>query len=730
MFRAPCRSSSSFSLTDFNKWKAKSCFTAQASAWCGMASVSGTGFLSKVKTRSTGGFRQKDSCQRRWQSLSYLASDGATQSFPPSPGAELQATWGECSWLQNPHERLDTQLDWMRTRDVQLGHSLTTAQLLDMRDKENLKADTEMCKLIEALRAAETRAKTQEEERQQALQQLQTSSETQNKLLNHIEELNQRLSHTAQNHSEVQEQLSEANNKISQACLEKAILSTQVLKLEGNIKELKAKLAEALCDKDGLNQEKTGLRWRAQIPELHLERTQPGSLVCEHHDHLLNAESHSNKQDQETAVMKEESKALKEVNEKMTQLEMMKQRLEVLQSQIQEITAERIISSKPITDLETKHSQMIREKEGPLNKMIENRHVMKEKCCQLRDCMEVLQLDKQKVQDQCLCLEAKVLEKEEKLHLQVEEYQKQDKIRVQNIEELKVVASHLTEKWQKVALNLQSTQDELEELRKNNSINELQLEVEHLAAEIKKLKKMGQKDKEQIDYLLQHKASIEKLLMENKKESESLLRAELDACQQELKWERSRSQALLHRYKDKGSEAVRIQDKETETDLSESSLLWEPSSDCRSSQNKSTQVCMESSEVQRLKHKLAEKEKELMQKEEAMMILREMEKTEAQIRISAPELKMSAMCAGASELKVENENQLQVIRFKQPIQDLHTTTEKLSKSSNVEGPNPSHCSEEFNLQQTPCYLFPDGIFLAELVDICSPDEDEEEGGNK
>lgn len=31
--------------------------------------------------------------------------------------------------------------------------------------------------------------------------------------------MNQRLSHTRQNHSEVQEQLSEANNKISQACL-------------------------------------------------------------------------------------------------------------------------------------------------------------------------------------------------------------------------------------------------------------------------------------------------------------------------------------------------------------------------------------------------------------------------------------------------------------------------------------------------------------------------------
>lgn len=35
---------------------------------------------------------------------------------------------------------------------------------------------------------------------------------------------------------------------------EKAILSTQVLKLEDNIKEIKSKLTEALCDKDHLIQ--------------------------------------------------------------------------------------------------------------------------------------------------------------------------------------------------------------------------------------------------------------------------------------------------------------------------------------------------------------------------------------------------------------------------------------------------------------------------------------------
>lgn len=46
-------------------------------------------------------------------------------------------------------------------------------------------------------------------------------------------------------------------------------------------------------------------------------------------------------------------------------------------------------------------------------------------------------------------------------------------------------------------------------------------------------------------------------------------------------------------------------------------------------------------------------------------------------------------------------------------------------------PNLSGCSDETDLQQKSApSLYPDGIFLAELVDICSPDEYEEEGEDK
>ncbi len=84
-----------------------------------------------------------------------------------------------------------------------------------------------------------------------------------------------------------------------------------------------------------------------------------------------------------------------------------------------------------------------------------------------RESVEVLELEKLKLQDHFLSLQVGVLEKEEKLRLQEEEYQKQDAARVQSTEELKAVVSHWTEKWQKVALTLQSTQEELEELKKS-----------------------------------------------------------------------------------------------------------------------------------------------------------------------------------------------------------------------------------------------------------------------
>ncbi|XP_019116437.2 golgin subfamily A member 6-like protein 22 [Larimichthys crocea] len=895
MFRPSCRSSSPFSLTDLDMWDTKSRFTAQTSAWCGMATVSGTGFMSKVSTStsgSTGAFRQNDPGLRKWQSLSHLTPETPTRSFPPSPGAELRAARGASSfrqsevgqWLQDAHERLDTQLERLTTRNSQLRYNISTAQLLDMKHKlpevvsaleqerevaelsqfeksrergelhekvlqlekdlmqmrsnldrgsndqptertgsspvnqedfnrqERQKVDTELCKLREALRDAEARAKTQEEERNQAIQKLQTSTETQRALLNQIEEMNQKFSHTRLNHSEVQQQLSEANNKISEACLEKAILSTQVLKLQDDIRELKASKWPQ-SDKDHLIQEKTDLYQTSQV--LGTE----GCGVIQDQD---------NKQNQDTALTKEQSKDLREENEELTsELEMIKQKLNTSESQLQEITAERVTNSKRVTDLEAECSQLIREKEELLSKMNEGRHEelteIKEKYCQLRESVESLELEKVKLQDRCLGLEAEVLEKEEKLHLCKEEYQKQDAVRVQSIDELKAVVTHWTEKWQKAALTLQSTQEELEQLKKNKSRNELQAET-NLTSEIEKLKREGQKDKEEIENLQQHKANMEAVLTKAKKESNSLLKVELDACKQELELERNRSQALLHRY---GEASVQTRDKETATDLSQSSLLWEPPSHSCSSQNKPPQasergqdddegqasvppndsLSTQPKESKRRANQLQQEKTLAVQKLQTFRQLYQVKdekpsaeagkdktvspvhlEAEQQRRMVTEQLKSlfkeregkevgkvdsrpaPAQTAASSlqdrtpaskvmrgsvdrrswqqgsglmpvfeedeensdwpgeevptEENVHNQNQ-QMSAMSAEISSLKAKHVNLLQAT-VE-PNLSHCSDETDLQKKSApSLYPDGIFLAELVDICSPDEDEED----
>ena len=81
--------------------------------------------------------------------------------------------------------------------------------------------------------------------------------------------------------------------------------------------------------------------------------------------------------------------SLYQVNDNLTgELEMMKQKLKTSQSQLQEVTAERVTDSKHITDLEAERSQLIRDKEELLSKMNEGGHEelekMEEKCLQLR----------------------------------------------------------------------------------------------------------------------------------------------------------------------------------------------------------------------------------------------------------------------------------------------------------------------------------------------------------
>ncbi|KAL4005611.1 hypothetical protein ACER0C_005324 [Sarotherodon galilaeus] len=670
------RGSSPFSPADLDMWDTKSRFTGQTSAWCGMASVSGSGFLSKVSTSSAGGSRQNDPGLRRWQSLSHLGPESPTRSL----GAELRAARDGSSfrqtevvhWLQEAHERLESQLDWLKTRDT-LSYNAAIAQLPGrlpqmMKDLEgekkaavspeneksrqcrelcekvlNLEKDllqmrsaldrgsidqsterapgslnrtlpkvgTEMLELREALKEAETKAKALEEERNKALQQLQASIEMQRTLLSQIEETDKKLSHTAQDHSELQKELSEANNKISQACLEKAILSTQVLKLEDNIKEIKAKLTEALCDKDHLIQEKTNLLQRVQVLEM---------------------QTH-NKQQQKDVVVKEESKALREENEKIRgELEMIKKRLEISHHELQELTDEKIVNTKQVTDLEARCSQLIREKEELQSEIKGRLEEMQEKCCEHRESVEVLESENQKLRNQCLRLEGEVFEKEKR----EEEYRKQDVVKVQTIEELKAVASHWTEKWQKVALTLQSTQEELEELKKNSR---------------------------------------------NKGGSDSLLRDELE----KLELERSKSQARLHRDKDK-----------------ESSLLW----DFESHPNKSLQSLFKEREGKEAQEGNSNGASSPQDWTPTVKLVR-----------AAVDRRNWQQASGLMPVFEEDEEEINGC----PAEEEEEEEEEAGEETHDE-----NLLDQKQQWKRTLPFYPDGVFLAELVHICSPDEEEGE----
>ncbi|XP_042157820.1 trichohyalin isoform X2 [Oncorhynchus tshawytscha] len=521
----------------------------------------------------------------------------------------------------------------------------------DLFREEKHRAERELSRLREALREAEERAEALETERD--LQQLHTSKEAQRTVLNQTEEVNQRLGRALQTHSELKDQLSEARSKLGQATLERDLLTSKVLRLEDSVEDLKIKLTGAMSDKDRLLQEKADLHQHAQDLELQLERAQRGregytDQVCELSNQLAEAKAHTNRQGQETVQMKQELLTVTEMNEKMTsELEMVRQRLESSLAQLHELGAERVIHTNQIAALETERSQLIGEKQeltsaiGRDGRQEEEVTELRENCCQLSESQDALESENQRLHECCLTLEAELLEKEEGLCQKGEELQRLEAESAQNMEELRGVASHWSEKWQDVAMALQSTQAELEELREKNPGDTLQEEVVRLKVEVERLQ--GQRDKEEIQTLHQHWTSKEAELSRVIKDAGSLLKVELNACKQQLELERSRTQALHNRLKVKdnphilGRGTVETFDKGTETDIPQQTR------DEQVSLEELGQVSQLNSELQRLELEVAEREQHLREKEHALRSLerlRDAERTEAQIKVSTLELKL------------------------------------------------------------------------------------------
>ncbi|XP_055789070.1 myosin heavy chain-like isoform X2 [Salvelinus fontinalis] len=596
------------------------------------------------------------------------------------------------------------------------------------------KAERELSGLREALREAEERAEALETGRD--FHQLRTSKEAQRTVLNQTEEVNQRLDRALQTHSELQDQLSEARSKLGQATLERDLLTSKVLRLEDSVEDLKIKLTGAMRDKDRLLQEKADLHQHAQDLELQLERAQRGregytDQVCELSNQLAEAKAHTNRQGQETVQMKQELLTVTEMNEKMTsELEMVRQRLESSLSQLHELGAERVIHTNQIAALETERSQLIGEKEeltsaiGRDGRQEEEVTELRESCCQLSESQDALESENQRLHECCLALEAELLEKEEGLCQKGEELQRLEAESAQNMEELRGVASHWSEKWQDVAMALQSTQAELEELREKNPGDTLQEEVVRLKVEVERLQTEGQRDKEEIQTLHQHWVSKEAELSRVVKDAGSLLKVELNACKQQLELERSRY-CYLHRLKVKdnphilGRGTVETFDNGTETDIPpqtrDEQVSLEELGQVRVELQMVSleevdggQVSRLNSELQRLELDVAEREQHLREKEHALRSLerlRDAERTEAQIKVSTLELKLinlkeqaggEGLCHGGQEkaqhtdsLRSQLEesrkraNQLQqerdqAVQRLQTLRQLHQATEQTS----------------------------------------------------
>ena len=98
----------------------------------------------------------------------------------------------------------------------------------------------------------------------------------------------------------------------------------------------------------------------------------------------------------------------------------------------------------------------------------------------IRVFQEALESDNHTLRDRGQHLEAELRERQQELQEKEAERQRMTAETAQSTVELRGVASHWSDKWQEVALRLQSTQGELESLKQNNPVDAVRLLRTHL----------------------------------------------------------------------------------------------------------------------------------------------------------------------------------------------------------------------------------------------------------
>ncbi|XP_053496869.1 golgin subfamily A member 4 isoform X2 [Ictalurus furcatus] len=560
------------------------------------------------------------------------------------------------------------------------------------------KAEREMKKLEEALGEAEERAASIGAEKDHALKQLRNHKEDQQTVLSQMEELKQRFSMSLAIQSELQDQLSETRSRLGQLELENELLTTKTLRLEDNIEDLKSKLSNALAEKDRLVQEKAELYQRVQSLELELQRSQLGregftQQVCDLHSELTQTKSQASQQQQSALLMKEELQSVREANEKLSaDLATATERLQETLQHLHELEAEKLIQTNQIAALETERLQLIGEKEELMDVFDQGDQKelrdLRERCCQLRELQEMLEYEKKELEAHCQGLEKKVQNVEAEYGLKEQELKLMEEKMEQEKEELKRVAAHWNERWLDVAMELQATQAQLEETKKQQQETDApREEAAEMAIKLETLESEMKDRQNLIQRLLEEKTHYEKELTRVKKEAGALERVELDACRQQLELERNRSQTLQQRLmgnpvslEEMDGELVQLKaelQKVWEMLKNRDTELEEQQHELQSARGKVTQ---QNSEVQRLEQQLAKRDQELKQRDlflTDLMTQRDTEKTEAQIKITALEDEL----AGLKDLKTIQKMSTQ--HDSQPIDSLleesNRTTEQLKQ---------------------------------------------------
>ncbi|KAE8617373.1 hypothetical protein XENTR_v10009053 [Xenopus tropicalis] len=516
---------------------------------------------------------------------------------------EKEKGWLEVSRYEDKRQRgelqdriINLEMEVMKTKSNLENLNYTSVlkyQKTPMDLKENDELSRELRTARENLLYLRNRVKVLDAEKTQSVEELRILREGSQQAFSQTNDANQRVTDTLRAQKDLQEELANLQLNLNTTSLEKELVSSKIMRLEEKVKDLNLRLNIAHSDRERVLQDKVELTRRNQELSLELERAQRGQegfndQVSDLHIELVGAKAQSNRQDQEKVQMKEELVMLKQVNEKLTaELGQTQHTLQRTLDELHQLQAEHKISTNLTAALEAERSQLLGEKELLMSTVEE--HGESQSIQELRSSQAQLIEERDNLRTHCQNLQVSLEQAHEQLGSQIQEQQQ--------------LTLYWKERWQQTAVNLKSTEEQLEQakalcssttnkhseilqdyellqtdaeelaelrmaissLKKENSLLKEQIKEQeqnkhlqclqsHIQANVDspedmnsklgKLYKELQQAHERLKFLERERSEKELEIKKLKAESGSILRIELDACKQQLELERSRTATL------------------------------------------------------------------------------------------------------------------------------------------------------------------------------------------